>query len=304
MLKGHLNAISTIVLINALVIGWGVNPTRGDQFFSNVDYSLGAINHGTNGSINGGADFSYHSEVTGDGFGLIVDRGEIVVGDIFGKASLDMVARNGVLGLLYEGTTNAEPIRFGPTVQGNVSVSWMDSFQLLARTPGITLPPGMDLIFRAKVEGAVADRLDPPITQPANKMFFSSFLGNQQFGENHDPLDGIVEFNSPISAKVAVGAHGAGNISYGFGIQLNTATGLDIADFGDTMKLESITFADGTTPESRGYDIVFASGMGSPNISAVPEPDSASLLLLGTGVIFVVVRASKCWKGDVRKPAV
>jgi hypothetical protein len=37
------------------------------------------------------------------------------------------------------------------------------------------------------------------------------------------------------------------------------------------FKIDSITFADGSTPESHGYKLLFSSGIGSPNI-AVPEP--------------------------------
>jgi hypothetical protein len=42
-----------------------------------------------------------------------------------------------------------------------------------------------------------------------------------------------------------------------------------------TMKLESLTFPDGSTPESHGIQVVFDSGMRSPNV--IPEPSAIIL---------------------------
>jgi hypothetical protein len=42
------------------------------------------------------------------------------------------------------------------------------------------------------------------------------------------------------------------------------------ADIGDTVVIDGITFADGTTPESHGLQIHLASGLPSPNLSPVP----------------------------------
>ena len=57
--------------------------------------------------------------------------------------------------------------------------------------------------------------------------------------------------------------------------------------FGNTVELESITFADGSTPEEHGFEVVFGSGAPSPNVpvNAVPEPGSLILFALGaTGI--------------------
>jgi hypothetical protein len=56
------------------------------------------------------------------------------------------------------------------------------------------------------------------------------------------------------------------------------------ADVSHTISLVSVTLPDGNTPESEGYTLSFASGLGSPNAppSSVPEP--VSLVLLATGL--------------------
>ena len=90
--------------------------------------------------------------------------------------------------------------------------------------------------------------------------------------------------------------HNAGSTtatSDAFGLMMRAAaygasnTGKDIptvtaqALFGDTITFDSVLLPDGTTPESHGYSLTFASGMVSPNLVAVPEPSSLALCGLG-----------------------
>jgi hypothetical protein len=51
----------------------------------------------------------------------------------------------------------------------------------------------------------------------------------------------------------------------------------------NSAHLVGITYADGTTPESHGYQIVDATGFPSPNVplTAVPEPSTLGLAVLG-----------------------
>lgn len=69
-------------------------------------------------------------------------------------------------------------------------------------------------------------------------------------------------------------------------LQLFTATNNGVAHalFSDTAFLDGVFLADGTTPESHGMSLVFASGVPSPNLVAnaeVPEPASFALWTLG-----------------------
>lgn len=72
------------------------------------------------------------------------------------------------------------------------------------------------------------------------------------------------------------------SILYSYQLSLYSGASSDATsstDFFNTVTLDSITFADGSTPESYGWDIVFESGITSPNVTqSVPEP----LTILGT----------------------
>ena len=64
-------------------------------------------------------------------------------------------------------------------------------------------------------------------------------------------------------------------------IELFASTSIGSVDhqFFNTMKFDSVTFTDGTTPESHGFEISFASGLPSPNLLPVPEPTTCTLAL-------------------------
>jgi hypothetical protein len=58
-----------------------------------------------------------------------------------------------------------------------------------------------------------------------------------------------------------------------------------------TLALNSITLADGTTPESHGYGLRFESGLLSPN---VPEPSGIALFAVGICILAGMNAASRC----------
>ena len=63
-----------------------------------------------------------------------------------------------------------------------------------------------------------------------------------------------------------------------------------MADASNTLLIDSITFPDGSTPESHGYQLEFESGHLSPNLRQVPEPASATL----AGVTLLLALAAGC----------
>ncbi len=83
-----------------------------------------------------------------------------------------------------------------------------------------------------------------------------------------------------------------------FGIFYNSAAGGYVYELEDTLTavandgiadidsdhsldLLSLTYANGTTPESVGFTVTTASGIPSPNFASVPEPASTELFALG-----------------------
>jgi hypothetical protein len=88
--------------------------------------------------------------------------------------------------------------------------------------------------------------------------------------------DSLIE----VSVEASIMPFDRGNVyAYYFSPFLGANVFLDTVgsreiDASHTLSLSAVTLADGTTPESIGYSVWFASGMRSPNI---PEPGSLSL---------------------------
>ena len=60
-----------------------------------------------------------------------------------------------------------------------------------------------------------------------------------------------------------------------------------------SIHLTGITFADGSTPDSHGYEIVDVTGIPSPNVAVgVPEPPTLPIAAIGAALI-VAFRLSK-----------
>jgi hypothetical protein len=89
------------------------------------------------------------------------------------------------------------------------------------------------------------------------------FTGYATFGMNYDPMVGgyIYELEDTLTAVANDGI-----------AEINSDHSMDLI---------SLTYANGTTPESQGFTVVTASGMPSPDVASVPEPSSIVLLALG-----------------------
>lgn len=96
-------------------------------------------------------------------------------------------------------------------------------------------------------------------------------------------VDSLVDFHIPITGNT--GAYTAYLRAVANAQQGETADSL----FSNTATLTQILLPDGTTPESQGMTLTFASGMISPNVAAVPEPGQfmiwTGLSALGLGVV-------------------
>lgn len=80
-------------------------------------------------------------------------------------------------------------------------------------------------------------------------------------------------FTLPIPANVAGGQLDITLEADVVGQTINQGLMTYTMDFSRTVTFDSLTFSDGTTPESLGLEVVMASGFRSPNL--VPEPSSS-----------------------------
>ncbi|MAG93415.1 MAG: hypothetical protein CMJ48_06670, partial [Planctomycetaceae bacterium] len=103
------------------------------------------------------------------------------------------------------------------------------------------------------------------------------------FGEKFN-FSGFLQSERFLNEDRSTSFEGSAGVSFGWWYPSGGREGIEYNN-GGTTRLESITFADGTTPESHGFDIEFASGAASPNLlnpggdpSPVPEPSTFALL--------------------------
>jgi hypothetical protein len=89
---------------------------------------------------------------------------------------------------------------------------------------------------------------------------------------------GSAEFKSILGPGTITHSLPVINGKIAFDLRLTALAGVTLgyaeADASHTVRLISITHPDGSTPESHGFSLIFASGMVSPNIASVPEAAS------------------------------
>jgi hypothetical protein len=209
------------------------------------------------------------------------------LGLVSAQAGISLHASYGSLGISYQGSSNIFPTAFSPGAFGEGAVSWFDSFQLVARTPDAKVLPSTVLFGQAQLDGSLSDSQIAGFN--SNSVKLSANFASQSYYNFDVPLvNSHLELRPVLSAVLNMDGSHRGYLSYGFGIDVSTKFGIDMISFGRTMKLTSLTFPDGSTPESLGYDIVFDSGMQSPNIELVPEPHALSLWTIGIAAALVV----------------
>jgi hypothetical protein len=184
--------------------------------------------------------------------------------------------------------TVAADYPFNKDVTASVEVSWSDGVTI--EGPGGLLPDEVrlnyDVTGTASVTTPIPGLGDPNPARPDTKASLSAtfqladptkvtefslpFVGNQQL-----TVQPSVTFALPVE-----NGHATFKTSFSLGVDI--VRGSSGLGFGKTMKFSSITLADGSTPESHGYQLRFDSGIRSPNL-AEPAPPTIS----GPALVYV-----------------
>ena len=182
------------------------------------------------------------------------------------------------------------------------SVTWQDRL-LYYNASNPTLPPLIPpnglLYFNFRVHG-VLDAFntpgqfpyeDPHFAGAGTRVYFGQengqfpqrkfFDSDRSLDSSHVLIDEVVSFSLDIAIPGPIGNIVDEGVTWTLESGADVPSGAAYSDFYNTFTLESITYADGTTPESHGYGISFGSGIQSPNITAVPEPSSMVLGAVG-----------------------
>jgi hypothetical protein len=108
----------------------------------------------------------------------------------------------------------------------------------------------------------------------------SPVFSQELVGSGVDTITPTLSIGVPLKAS-GDGVHFS-TPTYSVGLQINVDNA-GSGSFGHTLAFQSLTFADGSTPEQRGFEVDFASGIESPNAAATaPEPSTLTLLGIGT----------------------
>ena len=180
---------------------------------------------------------------------------------------------------------------YTPTAGGDASVTWNDRLRLVWEGAGLPpLLPNNKLKLNYQFSGSVD--VDMFGASGVSSWIFSSASASASiFGQGPsffvsknavwNPTSDPQIIHTGFGAEAILGPDLSLSFAPVLQVSVSTSYGIGKADAGNTLRFQSITFSDGTTPESLGYRIVFDSGITSPNLRAVPEPSTAMLLTLG-----------------------
>jgi hypothetical protein len=231
--------------------------------------------------------------------------GQTYSGTLSYEAEVALRARDHSVGLRINGFAWAEGSNAAfdafapyPQVSASARIDYQDEIKLFYRGTGpIPSIIGDGINLNWVIDANLSATLPDSVPFPSSKW---SSWANATFGVQSDSLRytigknfvfGLAPNGLTVSAVPGITVNQSLSPDYSTSVRASlilgasTSIGQFSLDVFDTMKFESITFSDGTTPESHGFDIVLASGMASPNATAtanaavVPEPSSGLILM-------------------------
>lgn len=237
----------------------------------------------------GGVSVYGSDSITSYGYGCSPDG----VGLATFTSSAFLRSDSGDLGIYVEGTGDGG-WAYSPAGGGDAYVGWTDSVSLSWKGSGDpTALLNSDLVFHFTLEGALTTSIngitgfsssvqsDASISARFNNELLSFDVGkNAVFNPTGEDQTICAAFDPTVSLN-----NGYASYTYLLRATAESSYGFGRADFANTMTLDSITFADGSTPESHGYELVFESGIQSPNVTAVPEPSSFAIFGIGACIV-------------------
>ncbi|WP_397569006.1 PEP-CTERM sorting domain-containing protein [Schlesneria sp. T3-172] len=230
--------------------------------------------------------FNYSSDVGISESESLISYSQTKEGILEVNTSSAITSRNGNLGV-YAASSG----RVISSAEGNIT--WSDSVQLVSPpVGGHRLSDSLVLNFTIEGElvtqGSGTDREIGNIWSSVFGYFSDQTYYAELQTDYRNPEDQSLIISDVVNSRLDL-SDGYGEFSYNLAAYTYSDDGSASSNFINTLTLKSITFADGTTPESHGYSLIFGSGMVSPNVSSVPEP--STLALAGLGGIGVALSA-------------